>query len=694
MYLLLVDPELFTSADLKELLEHAPAGSDIVNTYSAETLLTVAGKISPNIIIVDFDLVNEQADDLFNKLRDTAGQAHVLALIDPDHYEKLYKTIEDGGLDDYIVKPIRKEELMARVQIASRRKPMPAVDRQKPPIIEPADQKESEPALGEDIPTVEDPVLEQDDTTTGSPEFSFEDEVVAEVEEPDALSGEETPEDTAFISSLDEPEPEDLTVSEVSTEEEEFKIYEDPEISDMFEPDEDLEEKKDDIKGVSETAYSFDDVEPADDLLSKPDEPPVAGSQNEDQDFDFFDDFPEDKAQPAQSVESFFEEDDFSTEPLESKTDEKKEAAEGSSIDAFEETVADEEDPFDFSPDGDENTGKKQTPEDLFIKPVTGIPGKADHAKEDHPPAASTSAADESDSYFDELFAEEPPKREAAAKPEKLVDSEDLFGGDPFEAEPAAPQPTPPKHDLPGKSADDFLFGSSDAQVEDESYDRSRLKDFSFEDDDDEDDDDYGKSAKRGRKAGRKGSGGGFSRFLSIFGNILFVALLLMMATLSFFLIQSRISGGVPQVAGYQMYIVLSGSMAPEFDTGSLAFVKETPPEQVVVGDIITYRSSPGSDSLTTHRVVEVVREDGLRFVTRGDANNVNDPNPVLAESLVGRVTGSIPYLGYLLNFVQTRQGLILLIFIPGVLIIVYELGKILKYLTQSKKEEAAYDHQ
>lgn len=161
------------------------------------------------------------------------------------------------------------------------------------------------------------------------------------------------------------------------------------------------------------------------------------------------------------------------------------------------------------------------------------------------------------------------------------------------------------------------------------------------------------------------------------------------MAVLSFFLIQVRITGGPPQIAGYQMYIVLSSSMNPEFDTGSLAFVREIPPEQVVVGDVITFRRSADTDTLITHRVVEISREDGLRFITRGDANDINDPNPVLADNVIGRVTGSLPYLGYLLNYVQTRQGLIMLIFIPGIIIILFEIRKIIKYLTQDGDEEA-----
>jgi len=163
-----------------------------------------------------------------------------------------------------------------------------------------------------------------------------------------------------------------------------------------------------------------------------------------------------------------------------------------------------------------------------------------------------------------------------------------------------------------------------------------------------------------------------------------------MMAVLSFFLIQSKLSGGAPKIAGYQVYIVLSGSMRPEFDAGSIAFVREVPPEEIAVGDIITFHSQFNEESLTTHRVVDVERNGALRFITRGDANRVNDPNPVAAENLVGKVTGSVPYIGYLLDFVQTRQGLILLIFIPGVLIIIYELTRIVKYIMAGQKEETA----
>ena len=48
-----------------------------------------------------------------------------------------------------------------------------------------------------------------------------------------------------------------------------------------------------------------------------------------------------------------------------------------------------------------------------------------------------------------------------------------------------------------------------------------------------------------------------------IAGNVLFGVLLMFMALLAFFLVQSKYMGGSPSVFGYRIYAVLSGSMNP-----------------------------------------------------------------------------------------------------------------------------------
>ena len=48
----------------------------------------------------------------------------------------------------------------------------------------------------------------------------------------------------------------------------------------------------------------------------------------------------------------------------------------------------------------------------------------------------------------------------------------------------------------------------------------------------------------------------------------------------------------IPKVMGYEEMAVLTGSMEPKYPVGSLIFVKEENPENLKVGDVITYRLS------------------------------------------------------------------------------------------------------
>lgn len=180
------------------------------------------------------------------------------------------------------------------------------------------------------------------------------------------------------------------------------------------------------------------------------------------------------------------------------------------------------------------------------------------------------------------------------------------------------------------------------------------------------------------------------NRFLKIAGNVFFGVMVLMVVMMVFFVIQNKASGGSPKFAGHHMYIVLSGSMAPAFDTGSVTFVRPVKAEQIEEGDIITFRGLGNSDALTTHRVVEIDGSEpgNIKFVTKGDANDVNDPNPVPGENLVGKVTLAIPYLGYLMAFGQTKQGMLVLIIIPGVLLIVSEAYKLYINISKLNKEK------
>jgi signal peptidase I len=153
-----------------------------------------------------------------------------------------------------------------------------------------------------------------------------------------------------------------------------------------------------------------------------------------------------------------------------------------------------------------------------------------------------------------------------------------------------------------------------------------------------------------------------------------------------------------PRLLGWQMVVVLSGSMEPALPVGSVIFVEPASAESVKVGDILTFR--PGSDVVlpadgkvvqVTHRVVEVIRKDGqLSFRVKGDANQAPDGYLVPARDVVGTVKGDIPYLGLAADRLRTKEGFALLIGIPGALIIAGEIRKIVREIRSIRSAKRA----
>jgi hypothetical protein len=74
--------------------------------------------------------------------------------------------------------------------------------------------------------------------------------------------------------------------------------------------------------------------------------------------------------------------------------------------------------------------------------------------------------------------------------------------------------------------------------------------------------------------------------------------------------------------------------MTPLFKTGDLLFVRPLALSDVYPGDVVVFRQS-GKDGLVVHRVLSRATA-GL--MTRGDASIDNDPAPVSAEAMIGRV--------------------------------------------------------
>ena len=132
------------------------------------------------------------------------------------------------------------------------------------------------------------------------------------------------------------------------------------------------------------------------------------------------------------------------------------------------------------------------------------------------------------------------------------------------------------------------------------------------------------------------------------------------------------------RIFGLDSFILNSDVMEPAFPSGSLLLDKNTDTTELAEGDAITFYLDGKVEA--THRIHQVVEENGERlFRTKADAMEQPDPNPVKPEDIIGVPVFTVPYLGSLLTYMQTQQGMylsigvglavILLILLPPLLL-------------------------
>ncbi|MBE6680419.1 MAG: signal peptidase I [Ruminococcaceae bacterium] len=158
--------------------------------------------------------------------------------------------------------------------------------------------------------------------------------------------------------------------------------------------------------------------------------------------------------------------------------------------------------------------------------------------------------------------------------------------------------------------------------------------------------------------------------------NIVSTTLVVLMVLCAVFLMGSRLFG-------YECYTVISGSMEPEYSVGDLLYVKEVDISSIKVGDPITFILNEDL-VVATHRVVRIDSEN-QRFYTKGDANEIEDSDPVHFNNVIGVPKFSISKLGYVSDFVQNPPGMYITIGVGIILILAVFLPDM---IGKKKKEE------
>ena len=208
-------------------------------------------------------------------------------------------------------------------------------------------------------------------------------------------------------------------------------------------------------------------------------------------------------------------------------------------------------------------------------------------------------------------------------------------------------------------------------------------------------------------------SDGGFMKVVKKTVSIISTVVVIAVVILAVALVGVRVFGLTPMT-------VLSGSMEPAYHVGSLIYVKDIAPDKIEIGMPITFVLN--EDLLVaTHRVVNVERYDtkiqevldadgnplldeegktlteevpldepSYYFTTKGDANESEDGSKVYYKNVVGTPVFTLPYLGYLSSWLQTKKGMMIGTCVALIILILTFVPDFIKSIDDgsNKKEE------
>ena len=139
----------------------------------------------------------------------------------------------------------------------------------------------------------------------------------------------------------------------------------------------------------------------------------------------------------------------------------------------------------------------------------------------------------------------------------------------------------------------------------------------------------------------------------------------------------------IPNSYGVKTLAVLSNSMAPNIKRGSMVFVTPVKPAAIEIGDFISYTVSV--DQLVTGRVTQIDVINKL-FTVKDDLSGASEAMQISFDNMIGVVKFSVPIMGYLLGYVLTSRGKVVVI--AGVLALIVIMAMLGGQEPEPKKTE------
>jgi hypothetical protein len=206
---------------------------------------------------------------------------------------------------------------------------------------------------------------------------------------------------------------------------------------------------------------------------------------------------------------------------------------------------------------------------------------------------------------------------------------------------------------------------------------------------------------------------------LGVASNILLAFFLLVcIFALTITLVGKKDVDGTAEIFGYQFRIVTSESMAKSEYTDvsdfkiksipvrSMILIETIPDDRaaavewygdIKVGDVLTFRYVYETQVTITHRVISIEDNGDGGYIIVLEGDNKNAPSGQLTQTLdtslddgpnhvIGKVVGKSYIFGLFLSLIKSKLGIVLVILIPCLIIISFEVSKIVKVLTEDKK--------
>ena len=187
-------------------------------------------------------------------------------------------------------------------------------------------------------------------------------------------------------------------------------------------------------------------------------------------------------------------------------------------------------------------------------------------------------------------------------------------------------------------------------------------------------------------------------KVIKIAANVLSWVLLVFALLITLMVFSSARNNGVANLMGYIPLTVETDSMVPTFSSKDLIICTEIDDiYKLNENDVITYWTIiEGARVKNTHRIVHINEFEGTRsFITRGDANSMDDDYTVYAGDLIGKWTKfRVPGFGAVMGFLRTKTGFFACILVPMIVFFLYELYRLIATILDIKKPSISEDEE